>query len=157
MNEISALEAKNTLSALLDLVEAGEEIVITRHGKPVARLVPPHRAFSREQARAAAAAIRKLSEGATLSGVSIEDLINEGRLSRLAPETGTRKLDAARAAAARLRARATQSQRGKPITQDEWKAFREEGRGEPYRRQLRRPRLGAWRRKHARNRSAVPG
>ncbi len=80
MKEIGAFEAKNTLSALLDLVETGEEIVITRHGKPVARLVPPHRAFSREQARTAAAAIRDMSEGATLGGVSIKDLINEGRL-----------------------------------------------------------------------------
>jgi prevent-host-death family protein len=79
MKEIGAFEAKNTLSALLDLVEAGEEVIITRHGKPVARLVPPHGAFSREQARAAAA-IRGMSEGATLSGLSIRGLINEGRL-----------------------------------------------------------------------------
>jgi prevent-host-death family protein len=38
--EIGAFEAKNTLGALLDRVERGEEIIITRHGKPVARLVP---------------------------------------------------------------------------------------------------------------------
>jgi prevent-host-death family protein len=82
MQEIGAFEAKNTLGALLDRVQKGEEIIITRHGKPVARLTP---------------------------------------------ETGTRNLDAARAAAARLRAMATQ-QRGKPIAQDEWMAFREEGR-----------------------------
>lgn len=80
MKEIGAFEAKNTLSALLDLAEAGEEIVITRHGKPVARLVPPHRAFNREQASAAAAAIRDMSEGATLGGLGIKDLINEGLL-----------------------------------------------------------------------------
>ena len=80
MKEIGAFEAKNTLSALLDLVEAGEEVIITRHGKPVARLVPPLRAFSREEARAAAAAFRGMSEGATLGGLSIKDLINEGRL-----------------------------------------------------------------------------
>lgn len=40
MKEIGAFEAKNTLGTLLDRVEQGEEIVITRHGKPVARLVP---------------------------------------------------------------------------------------------------------------------
>ena len=40
MREIGAFEAKNTLGALLDRVESGEEIVITRHGKAVARLVP---------------------------------------------------------------------------------------------------------------------
>ena len=33
MKEIGAFEAKNTLSALLDLVEAGEEVIITRHGE----------------------------------------------------------------------------------------------------------------------------
>ncbi len=80
MKEIGAFEAKNTLSALLDLVEAGEEVIITRHGKPVARLAPPHRGFSREEARAAAAAIRDMSEGATLGGLGIKDLIDEGRL-----------------------------------------------------------------------------
>ena len=80
MKEIGAFEAKNTLSALLDLVESGEEIIITRHGKPVARLVPPHKAFSREQARAAATAIRSMAAGSTLGGLNIKDLINEGRL-----------------------------------------------------------------------------
>ena len=42
MTEVGAFEAKNKLSALLDRVEQGEEIVITRHGRPVARLVPTH-------------------------------------------------------------------------------------------------------------------
>ena len=40
MQEFGAFEAKNTLGALLDRVEKGEEIRITRHGKRVARLVP---------------------------------------------------------------------------------------------------------------------
>jgi prevent-host-death family protein len=40
LSEVGAFEAKNTLGSLLDRVERGEEIVITRHGKPVARLVP---------------------------------------------------------------------------------------------------------------------
>ena len=39
-SEVGAFEAKNTLGTLLDRVERGEEIIITRHGKPVARLVP---------------------------------------------------------------------------------------------------------------------
>ena len=38
--EIGAFEAKNTLGALLDRVQQGEEIIITRHGKRVAKLVP---------------------------------------------------------------------------------------------------------------------
>lgn len=40
MPQIGAFEAKNTLGSLLDRVEQGEDIVITRHGKPVARLTP---------------------------------------------------------------------------------------------------------------------
>ena len=58
MKEIGAFEAKNTLGSLLDRVEQGEEIVITRHGKPVARLIPSSGGINREQARAAAERIR---------------------------------------------------------------------------------------------------
>jgi len=53
MREFGAFEAKNKLGQLLDLVEHGEEVIITRHGKAVARLVPPKRAVNRDQARAA--------------------------------------------------------------------------------------------------------
>jgi prevent-host-death family protein len=42
MLQIGAFEAKNTFGSLLDRVEAGEEILITRHGKPAARLAPTH-------------------------------------------------------------------------------------------------------------------
>jgi prevent-host-death family protein len=82
MKEVAALEAKTKLSHLLDLVEAGEEIVITRRGKPVARLVsvvPAVRAYDREKARAAADRIIERSKGVTLGGLKIKDLINEGR------------------------------------------------------------------------------
>jgi len=41
MIEISVKEARGNLSALLNKVEHGEEITITRHGKKIARLVPP--------------------------------------------------------------------------------------------------------------------
>lgn len=58
MIEIGAFEAKNTLGSLLDRVEQGEEVVITRHGKPVARLVPNEGRLNREQAQAAADRIR---------------------------------------------------------------------------------------------------
>jgi len=56
--EVGALEAKNKLSALLDRVEHGEEIVITRHGKAVARLVPDNGGIDRSQAHAAIQRIR---------------------------------------------------------------------------------------------------
>jgi prevent-host-death family protein len=40
MREVQASEAKARLASLLDAVERGETIVITRHGKPIARIVP---------------------------------------------------------------------------------------------------------------------
>ncbi len=58
MEKIGAFEAKNTLGALLDRVQQGEEIIITRHGKPVARLVPNSGRIDRSQAKAAVARIR---------------------------------------------------------------------------------------------------
>lgn len=80
MREIGAFEAKNRLGALLDLVERGEEVVITRHGKPVARLVAPAGQVDRQAARAAAARIRAMRKGVTLDGATIKELIEEGRL-----------------------------------------------------------------------------
>ena len=55
--EVGAFEAKNTLGTLLDRVERGEEIVITRHGKAVARLVP-NTAIDKSEAYAAFERIR---------------------------------------------------------------------------------------------------
>lgn len=49
--EIGAFDAKNKLGSLLDLVERGEEVTITRHGKPVARLVAASTAFDPAAAR----------------------------------------------------------------------------------------------------------
>jgi prevent-host-death family protein len=51
MREVGVLEAKTRLSALLDEIErTGEPVVITRHGKPVARLSPerPRRQWTAE-------------------------------------------------------------------------------------------------------------
>jgi prevent-host-death family protein len=73
---IEALEAKTRLSALLDRVARGEEIVITKHGRPVARLVP---AAPREDVGAIIARIKVLRVGQTLGGLSSKDLRDEGR------------------------------------------------------------------------------
>lgn len=59
MGSFGAFEAKNKLGYLLDLVERGEEVTITRHGKEVARLVPAHVGANREAARAAVERMRK--------------------------------------------------------------------------------------------------
>jgi prevent-host-death family protein len=79
MREVGAFEAKNTLGSLLDAVERGEEVTITRRGKPVARLVRPATLFDQKAAKAAAARIRKRRKGITLGSLAIKDLINEGR------------------------------------------------------------------------------
>jgi prevent-host-death family protein len=62
MTEIGAFEAKNTLSALLERAEKGEEIVITKRGRPVAKLVPFQTAPGSEQALLAADRIRALAK-----------------------------------------------------------------------------------------------
>lgn len=55
MREVQASEAKTHLPQLLDDVEHGETIVITRHGKPIARLVPDADRRRAEKAEAIAA------------------------------------------------------------------------------------------------------
>ncbi|TQL02025.1 type II toxin-antitoxin system Phd/YefM family antitoxin [Cellulomonas sp. SLBN-39] len=42
MSEMSIYDAKTHLSRVVALAEAGEETVITKHGRPVARVVPLH-------------------------------------------------------------------------------------------------------------------
>jgi prevent-host-death family protein len=80
MKEIGAFEAKNKLAELLDLAENGEEIIITRHGRQVARLGPVQKPFDRQAARRAVEGIKKLSQEMKLSGISIRELIDEGRM-----------------------------------------------------------------------------
>ena len=79
MREIGAFEAKNKLGTLLDWVENGEEVLITRHGKAVARLVPAEPGFNRAKARQAARGLLETSRGLVLGGLKIKDLVNEGR------------------------------------------------------------------------------
>ena len=62
MLEVGAFEAKNKLGQLLDLVEQGEVVVITRHGKEVARFIPARQMRDREQARVAIRRIRERAE-----------------------------------------------------------------------------------------------
>jgi prevent-host-death family protein len=79
VKEVGAFEAKNRLGTLLDWVEQGEEVVITRRGRAIARLVPNRPPANRDDARAAAQVIRGMSRGASLGGLRIKDLIEEGR------------------------------------------------------------------------------
>ena len=79
MREIGAFEAKNRLGTLLDWVESGEEIIITRRGKAVARLIPNVTSIDRGTAAQAAANIIARRAGVTLGGLKIKDLVAEGR------------------------------------------------------------------------------
>jgi prevent-host-death family protein len=79
MREVGSFEAKNKLSALLDQVEHGAEITITRRGKAVAILVPAGPGFDREKAKRAIAGLVKTGKRLSLRGLKIKDLINEGR------------------------------------------------------------------------------
>ena len=78
-NTVGAYEAKTHLSELLEKVEAGEEITITKHGSPVAKLVPVKREASADERVAAIQRIQKLAIGLSLGGLKVKDLINEGR------------------------------------------------------------------------------
>ena len=80
MATVGAFEAKTKLSELLDRVAAGEEIVITRHGKPAARLVPPHAAAPKkgridlDEIRAIAERFRAQVKG-PFSSADINDIL----------------------------------------------------------------------------------
>jgi len=78
-NSVGAYEAKTRFSELLEKVEGGEEITITKHGTPVAKLVPLRKKTTPAQRRAAIERIKELSQGLSLGGLKIKDLINEGR------------------------------------------------------------------------------
>jgi prevent-host-death family protein len=80
MRTVGAIEAKEKLDSLLDLIARGEEVVITRHGKPAARLVAP--SGDEVPASDASAAVRRIRErrrGVTLGGITLRELIDDGR------------------------------------------------------------------------------
>jgi prevent-host-death family protein len=84
MKQIGVFEAKAQLSNLLDEVERGGEVTITRHGKPIAKLVQASAELSPDEVAKRKAAIRNLRAmarelklGATPD--TIKEWINEGR------------------------------------------------------------------------------
>jgi prevent-host-death family protein len=78
MRTVGAYEAKTHLPRLLDEVARGETITITKHGVPVAKLVPPDEAVRRDVGEVIKA-LREFRKGKTLGGISIRELIEEGR------------------------------------------------------------------------------
>ncbi len=78
MREVGAYEAKTHLPKLLERVEQGERFLITRHGRPVAELVPVRRR-SKEQVRDAIEGLKAFQASHSLGGISIRELIEDGR------------------------------------------------------------------------------
>lgn len=82
MDTVNLFDAKNRLSALVDRVEAGQEVIITRRGKPVARLVPL--AAQGERGRKAVEKLRALRQtiatrGEAFSWDELKAYRDEGR------------------------------------------------------------------------------
>ncbi|MEZ5537198.1 MAG: type II toxin-antitoxin system prevent-host-death family antitoxin [Thiolinea sp.] len=78
MITVGAFEAKTHLSHLLEQVIAGEEVLITRHGKPVARLIPETTA-NRAKIDEAITQLKAIRKGVRLDGLSWKELRDEGR------------------------------------------------------------------------------
>lgn len=78
MVTVGAFEAKTHFSSLLDKVENGEEVLITRHGKAVARIVP-ETAVADGRLDDVVAALREMRKRTTLGGIPWKELRDEGR------------------------------------------------------------------------------
>ena len=80
METVGSFDAKTHLPQLLERVARGEEFTITRHGKPIARLVPATPARPKPDVRQVIAEMKAFRKGNTLGeGITIRDLIEEGR------------------------------------------------------------------------------
>ncbi len=78
MKTVGASEARTHFARLLERVAQGERIVITRHGTPVARLVPFVKPDS-ERARRAISRLKASRKGRRLDGLSWKKLRDTGR------------------------------------------------------------------------------
>lgn len=91
MSEVGAYEAKTNLPRLLKRVAKGERITITKHGVPVAKLVPPHQGRRRPVADVLAD-LRRFSRGKRLRDLDIgrwPDLADRARRNRVTAYDGT--------------------------------------------------------------------
>lgn len=86
MTTVTALDAKTRFGELLDRVAAGEEVVITRHDKPVARILPENLNSGRRVAGAVDALLRLREQiagrsrgGMRLTQKEVRSAIEEGR------------------------------------------------------------------------------
>ena len=82
MGTVGSFEAKTKLAELLDKVEAGETVTITRRGRPVAQLVPVRPENEQERMRALVEEIKRTRVGRGKPagpGTTIAELVKAGR------------------------------------------------------------------------------
>ena len=77
MPEIGAFEARTHLPRLLERVQAGERFVITRHGRPVAELIP-FRTPDAGKVRTAIDDLKAFQRTHDLGGLPVRQMIEEG-------------------------------------------------------------------------------
>ena len=78
MIEVGTFEAKTHLSALLEKVSQGQEVLITKRGEPIARLVPAQR-FDRAPVAATIDTLLEFRKGMNLNGLDWKALRDAGR------------------------------------------------------------------------------
>jgi prevent-host-death family protein len=80
MTSVGSYEAKTHLPQLLERVAKGEKILITKHGQPVAMLVPPPQPTKRDVKQIVKEMLEfRDREGPTLGDITVRELIEEGR------------------------------------------------------------------------------
>ena len=82
MKTVAVFEAKNRLSEILAAVEHGQEYTVTRHGAPVARIVPAHHpqdAAAKGDASEFIARIKATRKGSKLTDDEYQVAVEEGR------------------------------------------------------------------------------
>jgi prevent-host-death family protein len=77
MDSVGTYELKGNLSKLLERVERGERITITRRGKPIAVLGPP--CVEKPDVKQVIEEFKAFAKGRSLGDISIRELIEEGR------------------------------------------------------------------------------
>ena len=78
MVKIGIYEARTHWSEVIDRVEKGEEITITRHGTPVAKLVPAN-GHAKASVAEAIEELRRFRRKHKLGGLTVKQMIEEGR------------------------------------------------------------------------------
>ena len=79
MATFGIFDAKSRFCELISGVEAGESVVITKHGRPVAKIVPFDEPRDQDKIQRAIEGLQEFRKAHPLRGLVIKDLIEEGR------------------------------------------------------------------------------